>query len=354
MILLARHHRWLVAALLSCAAGCGGNSPARTDADGGDAAADAPTLEEGDTGGDQATGGGDGISSHLATMFLPNSLSNFVYRYAIAPTGDPMLSGMVAADRAAGAALTAGGDLLVSDYSAMDRLYRITEPLGALTAADPLSGFGLNFPQEMRFVDDELWVMNTADHACTTEPQSIVRLAFDADGNPSAAGTVQTGLIGANRGMLWVPATRDLFVSQCTPVNTIQHLRVAADHSVTALPAITGHDLANPHGMAMTDWGELLVANFDSQTILRFSVDDTGVATAAGNITGNGLSSPVGMALTAWGELFVVNQGDGSVSRFTFADDHGAVPSGNFSTHTPSVASQFGVGWILIVPTTAP
>ncbi len=287
-------------------------------------------------------------------MFLPNSLSHIVYRYAITPTGDPMLSGMLAADRGAGAALSPAGDLLVTDYSAMDRLYRIPHPLGALTEADPLTGLGLHFPQEVRFVDDELWVLNSADHACTSEPQSIVRVAFDADGKPSVTGTVQMGLIGANRALLWVPKTRDLFVTQCTPLDAIQHFRVAQDHTVTALPAITGHDLANPHGMVMTDWGELLVANFNSKKILRFTVDEAGAATASGSIEGNGLLSPVGMALTAWGELFVVNQGDGSVSRFTFADDHSAVANGNFATHTPSVAGQFGVGWIAIAPAAAP
>ncbi len=341
-------------------AACGGSTPKKITTDaapetGGtlDAAVDAMDTAgavDQAPGGDTATGETAEAIPHTATMFLPNSLSNFVYRYAITPTGDPALSGMLALEHAQAVALSPGGELLVGDYSGSDRIYRIGKPLDALTAGDPITGLGLNWPQEMRFVDDELWVLNSADHACTGEPQNITRVAFDGTGKASMAGTVTTGLTGANRGLLWVPATRDLFVTQCTPMDAIQHFRVATDHTVTALPAITGMGLANPHGMVMTAWGELLVANFNTRNILRFTVDAQGAATAAGSIDGNGLSSPVGMALTDWGELFVVNQGDGSVSRFTFAADHTAIPNGNFNTHVPSQAGRYGIGWIVLAP----
>ena len=39
------------------------------------------------------------------------------------------------------------------------------------------------------------------------------------------------------RNLLWVPKTRNLFVTQCTPLDAIQHFRVGQDHTVTALPA---------------------------------------------------------------------------------------------------------------------
>lgn len=344
---------------LAIAAGCNSSSPKRSTDDGGqpDGGGSDQSMTD-DTGAvDQtiADAGADASETgetipHTATMFLPNSLSSTIYRYAITPTGDPQISGMLAADRGQGATLSPNGDLWVGDYSGLDQLYRVTQPLTMFTTATPITGLGLKFPQEMRFVDDELWVVNSADHACTNEAQSIVRIAFDADGKPSMVGTVQMNLIGANRGMLWVPATRDLFITQCAPVNTIQHFRVAADHSVTPLPAITGMGLANPHGMVMTSWGELLVVNDGSKNILRLAVDAAGAATATGTIEGNGLSAPVGLALTDWGELFVVNQGDGSISRFTFAADHSAVANGTFPTNTPTSAGQFGVGWIVLAP----
>jgi hypothetical protein len=257
---------------------------------------------------------------------------------------------MVDATRAAGGAMRKDGTLLVGAYEANARLFQFTTPLTTFTAGPEITGLGLNFPQEMGFVDDELWVVNSADHACTTEPQVITRVAFDAQGTASVAGTITPGLIGANRGMLWVPGTRDLFVTQCTPINTIQHLRVAQDHTVTAMTALSGHGIDNPHGMVMTSWGELLVANFNAQNVLRLLVTEQGAVTNGEPITGNGLSSPVGMTFTPWGELFVINQGDASISRFGFADDHSAVARGNFKANVPSVAGQYGVGWAVVAP----
>jgi hypothetical protein len=287
-------------------------------------------------------------------MFLHDSLNNVVYRYTISPGADPVLTTSIAVNLPGAVAVRSTGELFVTEYSAASPLSRFLSPLGTPVPNGTIANVGVRFPQEMRFVDDELWVLNSADHACSSEAQDIVRLAFDAQGTASAVGTVQTGLVGANRGMLWNPATRDLYVSQCYPVDTIQHFRVATDHTVSTLAPITANGLSNPHGMVITSWGELLVANYGvpsgGMTILRFLLDSQGSATANGTITGNGMNSLQGLAFAPWGELFIVNQGDASISRFTFDASHAAVPNGNFKLGVSTQVTRWGVGWITIVP----
>lgn len=69
-------------------------------------------------------------------------------------------------------------------------------------------------------VDNELWAGNTAYLACTTEPESIVRMSFDGQGTAAAAGTVTAGLVGADRAMLWDPTTRSFYVTQCSAASS--------------------------------------------------------------------------------------------------------------------------------------
>lgn len=137
---------------------------------------------------------------------------------------------------------------------------------------------------------------------CLVQGKVVRPIAMTTEGNASGAGTLTTGFVGADRGLLWVPATRDLYESQCLGVDTVQHYQVATNHTVTALTPITGHGLSSPQGMVMTSWGELFVVNSNSNDILRFEIDGQGNATANGTITGNGLNAPVGAALTPWGE----------------------------------------------------
>jgi hypothetical protein len=295
-------------------------------------------------------------------MFLSDGISSAVYRYEVRPGADPVLNDTVTVaapggtgiqSTAAGMAMSSAGELFVADLST-GGIFRFLSPLGTPMANGSAVVTGIVNPEEIRFVDDELWVPNVT-LACSTTPESIVRVAFDAQGNASAAGTVTTGSVGANRGMLWVPATRDLYLSQCDPVDAIQHYRVAADHTATALTAITGNGLYNPHGMVLTPWGELLVANAGlavspGMALLRFTLDSQGNATANGTIPGNGLNLPIGLAFAPWGELFAVNQGTGTISRFTFDSAHAAVANGTFHIPGPTVPQAGGLGWILIVP----
>ena len=322
----------------------------------------------GGSGGGSAAGAGGGAAgsgagdSDVATMFLSDGISSAVYRYEVRPGADPVLNdtitvtapgGPAAQQTATGMAMNADGELFVANYSS-GSIFRFLSPLGTPVANGSAVVTGIVNPEEIRFVDDELWVPNvTLD--CSTTPESIVRIAFDAQGAASAAGTVTTGSVGANRGMLWVPATRDLYVSQCASVNAIQHYRVAADRTATALTPITGSELNNPEGMVVTSWSELIVANSGpasnpGTSLLRLTVDAQGNATQNGLISGNGLNFPVGLAFTPWGELFAVNEATGTISRFTFDATHAAVPDGVVDIPGPTVTSEGGLAWILIVP----
>lgn len=306
-----------------------------------------------------AAGGaaGAGAGAAPAMMFLPDNLSNLVYRFAIGPDRDPVLVGTIPVELATGPALSPTGELFVAAYSAAGTISRFLSPTGTPVANGTFVPTGASYPEELVFVDDELWLVGTADHACTTEAQGIVRVGFDTQGMASVVGTLKpAGLIGADRAVLWLPATRDLYVSQCYPVNVIQHYRVAADHTVTPLAALGDERLENPHGMVVTPWGELLVAQVGhpsgGNVILRYTLDADGNATPNGSITGGGLSSPVGLALAPWGELYAVNQGDATISRFTFDAAHAAVPKPtSFALNAPTNVTKFGVGWIAIAAT---
>ena len=310
----------------------------------------------GDVAGEASTDGGGG-AGQTATMFLPDTLNNVVYRFTITPSADPTLTTTIPVTLGNTATVGSSGELFVAAYSAAGTIYRFLSPLSTPVANGTITGVGLNFPENMRFVDDELWVLNSG--LSTTETQNIVRFAFDAQGNATVAGIVQTtGLIGADRGMLWNQTTRDLYVTQCAPVNTIQHLRVAPDLTVTALTPVTGNGLNNPHGMVITSWGELLVANaggstsVNGTTLLRFSLDAQGNATATGTVTGNSLNGPIGLALAPWGELYVINAADATIARFTFDTSHAAIPNGHFDlgVATQQPTQGLGVAWVTIVP----
>ena len=281
------------------------------------------------------TDGGGSSGTTEATMFLPSNGGATVDRYGITANADPVLSATLSAASPTGMALRSTGELFVADNSG-GTISRFLSPLSTPMANGTITGVGLSAPQEMRFVDDELWIVNPG-------ASNVVRLAFDTQGSASLAGTVGGSTLVGGRGMLWNAATRDLYVSLYS-TNTIQHFRVASDHTVTSLTPITGNGLSTPHGMAITSWGELLVANGGGTSLSRFTIDALGNATPNGSIQGNGIATPIGLAVAPWGELFVANNG-GVVSRFSFTLDssHAAWPQGTFKTAT-------SLGWILIVP----
>ncbi len=300
--------------------------------------------------------GGQPEGGQIATLFIPDDLDNVVYRYNITPGADPVLTATIANTLAYAPAVRSTGELFVANYLQAGTISRFLSPLGNPIPNGTIANVGIVYPDTMLFVDDELWIPNTALD-CSTDATSLVRLAFDSQGNASAVGTVTSGMIGANRGMAWGPTTRDLFVSQCSPVDTVQHYRVASNHAVTPLAPITGNGMHNPAGMVVAPWGELLVANEGTGTstvhgtmLLRFSVDAQGNVTPNGTITGNGMDSPFGLAFTPWGELIVCNNASGTLSRFTFDASRTVTPNGTFQLVAHHILTVSGTASIAIVP----
>lgn len=283
-----------------------------------------------------------------ATLFASNDLSGAVYRYTIARGIAPVPAGSIAAPSANGLAVRGStGELFVSDFAGAT-ISRFLSPAGTPRANGRITGLaGAMFVEELRFVDDELWVVSS-DLAGSATPAPLLRVAFDAQGAASVAGTVADGMTAANRGMLWNPVTRELFVSQCCASSSVQRLRVAADHTVTALPAITSADLRNPHGMVMTAWGELVVTSDDLDALARFAFDAQGAPVPNGTITGNGLAHPVGLAIAPWGEIFAANQSTGTISRFTFDAARAAVANGMVGTPPGPMSATSRLDWLAI------
>jgi len=335
-----------------------------------DSAQDAPVTGQAEVGGTDATGAdgtassdasaADGGSTSVATMFISDSLNGTVYRFNVSPGRDPVLTGKLTSASASGMAVLSTGELAVAQYTSTGDILRFRSPQTTATPNGSISGLGTSYIEWLAVVDNELWADNTAYLACSTEPESVVRISFDGQGTASAAGTVTAGLIGADRATLWDPTTRSFYVTQCSAANNpsgtfyIQHFQVAADHTATPLTAITGQGLDNPHGMVITPWGELLVANagFASapgKQMLRFKLDAQGNVTPNGTVDDDSLNLPIALAFAPWGELFVVNNGTATISRFTFDTAHNAKLNGTFPLAAPTQVQSLGVGQILFI-----
>ncbi len=311
-----------------------------------------------DTSGDTAS---DSAVENTATLFLPDDIDMVVYRYNIAPGVAPVLADTISVAHAVGAAVRpATGELFVADDPAVTTLYRFLSPLGTPAANGTISPASTTYAESLTFVDDELWVPS-ATPGCTTQAEPIVRIAFDAQGNASVAGTVTIGSVGANRGSYWNPATRDLFVTQCEDLKQVQHYQVANDHSVKLLAPITATDMYNPSGVIVAPWGEIFVANAGTASginrgtaILRFMLDAQGNASENGSITGNQLDTPTSLLFAPWGELIVINNSNQTMSRFTFDASHTASPSGTYKFQGSQSNPTFsGTGWAALVPGTS-
>ena len=124
---------------------------------------------------------------------------------------------------------------------------------------------------------------------------------------------------------------------------------------------LSGNGIANPEGLVLAPWGEMLVPNFGNgaggvasepgHELLRYALDSQGRPKANGTIQGNGLNGPCYAAFAPWGELFVVNTVDATISRFTFDSSHAVIPHGTFQmSAAASPNGNFGVCPIPFVP----
>ena len=321
--------------------------------------ADAPIRDsQGDSQPDVSDLGDRGVGASgeaTATLFINDSLNGVVYRYNVTPTSDPVLTGTISALSANTIAVSPAGELFVGQYTDPGSILRFQSILGTPTPNGIVTNPDSHFISSLTFVDSELWALSSAYRACNTDPSNLVRVAFDATGAASPAGIVTTGLNGADRGMLWDPTNRIVYVTQCESQRAIQRYQVAADHAITALTPFTGDSLNNPHAMVMTSWRELIVANAGvasapGMSLQRFMVDAEGNLTPSGTIDGNGLNMPVGIGIAPWGELFAVSNATAVISRFTFDSSHAATAHGTFQLTAPTTAQSLGVGMPVFVP----
>jgi hypothetical protein len=257
-----------------------------------------------------------------STLFVADFGAGMVHRYTITrgeATPPPPLS----------FAVTSGlvpiiwpptGELLVDEVTG-GMIARFAAPFATPTPNGTISGVGLSMTAKMAVVDSELWVVDPGS-------ANVDRLAFDSTGRATMA-----GMFGAlnGRGIVFDPMTRSVFITECCGTDTILHFSVDASHNLGMLPPTTGNGLSSPHGMLITPWRELFVADLGAASILRFVFDAAGNPVANGVITGNGLNLPVDLLMSPWNELYVINQGAGAVSRFTFDASHAATAHGTFA-----------------------
>lgn len=200
-----------------------------------------------------------------ATLFVADYNASMIHRFALAPGAPPPPATSFGLAQALSPVVMPTGELFVGEL-ANSTIARFTDPVGALVPNGKITGLGLSTSfGKMVAVDNELWVVNAAS-------TNLDRLAFDAAGAASMAGTVGGIVSGVGRGLVFYAATRDLYVTECCGTDTILHFAVAADRTVTPKPKLSGNGLANPHGMVVTPWHELLVANAGDATIRRFTL----------------------------------------------------------------------------------
>ncbi len=270
-----------------------------------------------------------------ASLFLPSSTNDVLYRYDVEPAGASVLTASIVTSDPTGIAFGPTGELFVANF-VTSTVSRFLDALGSPVANGIISG--LNHPEELLFRQGELFVVNQFG-------ADIARFAFDSAQNASPNGVI-SGLSTRERGIAWNPVTDEIFVSECCGTNRIDRFVFDSGGHASANGSITGGGLSSPHGMAFSPWGELFVANGTGDSISRFSFDVLGHASLSGTITGNGLDIPIGLRFSPWGELFVANN-PGVVSRWTFDASHDAIANGSFTT-----AANY-LNWLEFAPSAA-
>lgn len=256
-----------------------------------------------------------------ATLFVGDYFANRVHRLTIARGRSPSVTLAIPLDGALSPIIMPNGELLVSEV-ARGVIDRFVMPLAMPAPNGLLGGLGIGSNiSKMIMIDGELWAVNPT-------ASNVLRLVVEPQAGATLTGTVEGVTNG--RGILFDAGRRHLYITQCCVTNGLLRFDVAPDHSVTPKPIALILGLSNPHGMVMTPWSELLVANAAVSSIARFKVDAAGNLTPMGSITGNNMAGPIDLVMTPWGELYVTNETNQTLSRFTFDAGHNAVAAGNF------------------------
>jgi hypothetical protein len=273
----------------------------------------------------------------LSKLFASGVYANKVYRYDVQPTDTPVLD-LTISDSSfnapTGLAFSPTNELFVvnsaSITSTTGTVSRFLDPGGTPTP-NPIqpvitdSHFG--FPFGAVFVGGELYVANVI------RGNNVLWFTFDRFGNAVFDKAVATDLTGNAAREITVSPGNELFVAQCCGVNNVKRYVFDATGNTIPNGVITGGGLNGPHGLTLSPWGELFVANLNGNSISRFIFDDAGNALPNGVITGSCLNGPVGLAFSPWGELFVSNgTAPGGICTWTFDDLHNATFNRSFTS----------------------
>ncbi len=258
-------------------------------------------------------------------LFLTDFQANTIYRFPIAEDAPPPAPDLqIGLTGALTPFVLQSGELLVGELG-RPQISRFAGALGpSPTELAPITGAGLQANMgKLTQIDNELWVPLANGTA-----NFIDRLRLDAAGTATMVGSV---LVANPRGMAFDPVGRHIYVAECCLSPTLHHFTIDELGEVTEGQATFG-SLSNPHGVVLTPWGDILVANFGDSSIARFARDTAGKPSFVDAIQSvNGLAQPVDMILTPWEELYVVNNGPKTISRFTFDANHALVARDSFA-----------------------
>jgi DNA-binding beta-propeller fold protein YncE len=216
--------------------------------------------------------------------------------------------------------LVPGAEELLVSNSIDANLTRIAAPFATPAPNGTITGAGIAPQvQKMLFVRDQLFLVNPG-------AGNVDRVTLDSQGLPAMIDAVMVAL---GRGIAFDPARRRLYVTQCCGVDRLLVFDVASDNSLTLVISLPG--LFSPHGVIVTPWDEVLVANLGTNTIGRFRIKSDGIPTAIGTFTGPDMSGPIDFALTPWNELYVTSLNNGRISRFTFDESNDGIARDSFA-----------------------
>ncbi len=272
-------------------------------------------------------------SAKLFVVEAQGTSSTQVFRYSVQPNGAPILDLTLthpSFDQPFGVAFSAEQELFIINRSAggTGSVSRFFDAPGALLFNSTIASTAFNSPHGAVFHNNELFIaQNTGSN--------VLRHRFDILGNAIANGEITSGLSSnAPRGVAISP-WGELFVTECCGVNEINRYTFDVNGNAIDNGVISGNGLGNPHDLEFSSWGELFVANLDSNSVSRFTFDGAHNAIANGTISGAALNGPAGLSFSSWNELFVSNHlGAGGVSRWVFDNAFQASANGSFATPT--------------------
>src|SRR5262245_15794204 len=262
--------------------------------------------------------------------------TNEVYRFTVAGPASPATYVLTMTSpnllQPFGVAFDASGEMFVTNrasFGGTPSMARSVHPLASSPVFDSTyTDSTFRFPHGITYWNGNLFVVQTSS-GYSSDPGWVSRYSVQPNQPPVFLGLIPN-LGGAIRGVAVHPVTGEVFVTQCCFENRIDRYTFDSFGNPVANGSISGNGLSNPHGMAFSQSGELLVANVNGASVSRFKFDGTGNAIPNGWITGN--DGAIGVAVSPWGGLFVSSHFQPTVYRWTFDQSGNAISNGSFST----------------------